>query len=282
MAEATTSHSDPRSEVSPPPDARRVGVWQFLVLAVIYLIIVQGMSAILMVGQGIAHGAPTTNDHLIRTIVLPVGLATAFTLVVVGYLGAWDEVFVDRRPVRNWLIAIPIILLVTVAVITNYPGLAAKGLDFTLLLLVATLMVGFGEELMFRGIGVLAFRSGGHSEFRVGLWTTLIFGLAHGTNIFTAGPQALIQVVATSGTGLVFYLIRRRAGALVAAMAAHGLWDFGVLSSQIDPDQPWPLVNGAAVALAVMLLLVLILRRRVAPEPPAAEPESSRNTGELA
>jgi membrane protease YdiL (CAAX protease family) len=38
-------------------------------------------------------------------------------------------------------------------------------------------VVGFGEELMFRGIGVIAFRRAGFSEGRVALWSSLVFGL---------------------------------------------------------------------------------------------------------
>lgn len=126
-------------------------------------------------------------------------------------------------------------------------------------------MVGFGEELMFRGLGVLAYRNGGYSEFKVGLWTPLIFAVAHGTNIFTAGPSALIQVVATAGTGLVFYFIFRSSGVLFVAMAAHGLWDFSVLSSQINPVSPWPLVNVSAAVLIIILAGLFFLRKRIEP-----------------
>lgn len=184
----------------------RVG--RFLLLVVVYLVVVQGLTALLSAGD-VAYAEPTTIDYVVRSVVVPVGLAIAVTLVVLARSGAWQEVFVDRRPLRRWVLVVPGLLLATVVVVTHYPGLAAKGPAFTLLLLVAMLMVGFGEELLFRGIGVHAFRSSGYGEFQVGLWTTLLFGLAHGTNILTAGPSALLQVVLTSATGLVFYLVLR-------------------------------------------------------------------------
>lgn len=247
-------------------------MWHFLALALGYVAIVQGAALLLRTGEG-GYAEPTSVDYLVRSYVVPVGLAIVFALGVTAYLGRWQEIFVERRRFRPWAVVIPVILFVTVAAITDYAGLGAKGMAFALLLLIAALMVGFGEELMFRGIGRVAFRDSGFSEVKVGLWTTLIFGAAHGTNIITAGPSALTQVVLTSATGLVFYLILRSSGALVVAMAAHGLWDFSVLSTQIDPDDPSPLVNLAGVALAVMLLIALIFRRRfTAPAAPEGSP----------
>lgn len=253
-------------KVEPATKVRRLKVWHFLVLIVLYLVLVQGVAALLTADLDVEYAAPTSIDYIVRAIVVPVGLAMVFTLAIAGWLGRWQELFVDRKPLQRWVIWVAVAVFVTTAVVTNYSGLNAKGLAFALLLLVATLMVGFAEELMFRGIGVLAFRDNGFSEFKVGLWTTVLFGAAHGTNIITAGPSALLQVVLTSATGLVFYLILRSTGALVLAMAAHGLWDFSVLSTQINPDAPSPMANVAAVVLAVILLAVLVLRRRLTPQ----------------
>lgn len=264
MPDVIKNHNDTESGTSKSTPERSLKVWQFLILVVLYLAIVQGVAAVLNTGYE-ASNALTSIQNIIRSVIIPVGLASAFTLAMVSYLGAWKEVFTNPLPVRRWLIAIPVILFITTAVITNYPGLSDKGLEFSLLLLVGTLMVGFGEELMFRGLGIVAFRNSGYSEFKVGLWTTLIFALAHATNIFTAGPSALIQVLATAGTGLIFYFILRSTGVLFVAMAAHGLWDFSVLSSQINLDKPWPLVNASAFVLISMLIGLFILRKRIVP-----------------
>lgn len=262
MPDISKNQNDTEINISNARRTPSLNVWQYLAFVVLYLAIVQGVAAVLNTGHQASH-APTSVENIIRSIIIPVGLASAFTLAVVSWLGAWKEIFTNRLPVKRWLIAIPIILFVTAAVITNYPGLSEKGLEFTLLLLVGTLMVGFGEELMFRGLGVLAYRNSGYSEFKVGLWTTLIFAGAHATNIFTAGPSALIQVLATAGTGLIFYFILRSSGALFVAMTAHGLWDFSVLSSQINPDKPWPLVNVSAIVLIGMLIALFIFRKRI-------------------
>jgi membrane protease YdiL (CAAX protease family) len=268
-----TNRNDERSgALQPSREAnagRHIKIWHFLVLSAVYVAIVQG-AGLLLRDPDSQYAEPTSVDYLVRSYVVPVGLAIVFALGVMAYLGSWQAVFTNGRPFRRWVIVIPILLFATTAVVTNYSGLGEKGIIFALLLLIATLMVGFGEELMFRGIGVDAFRRNGFSEFKVGLWTTLIFGIAHGTNIVTAGPQALVQIVLTSATGFVFYLILRSTGALVVSMAAHGLWDFAVLSTQVNPDDPSALVNVAGVSLAVILLIALVFRRRLAPKPGAA------------
>jgi len=251
--------------------ARRLRVWHYLVIVVVYIAVVQGANLVLTAGQDAEYAQPTSVDYLIRSYIIPVGLALVFAIGVTGYLGRWQEMFVERRRFRRWTLVIPLIVLVCALIITNYAGLGEKGIVFALLLFISTMMVGFGEELVFRGIGVTTFRECGFGELKVGLWTTVIFGLAHGTNIFVAGPQALIQVVATTATGFVFYLVLRSSGALVVAMAAHGLWDFSVLSTQVNPDSPSPLANLAGAALVVVLLIAVLARKRMSP--PSGGPE---------
>lgn len=247
---------------------RRLRVWHFLIIMVVYIAIVQGTTISLTAGQDVEYAQPTSVDYLIRSYVVPVGLGTAFAIGITGYLGLWQEIFVERRRFRRWTLVFPAIVLICALIVTNYTGLGEKGIVFALLLFISTMMIGFGEELVFRGIGVTAFRQDGFSEFKVGLWTTVIFGLAHGTNIFTAGPQALIQVVLTTATGFVFYLILRSSGALVIAMAAHCLWDFSIISTQVNPDSPSPLANLGGAALAILILIAFFTRKQMSPPLP--------------
>ena len=83
----------------------------------------------------------------------------------------------------------------------DYAELADKGVGFTLLLLLAALCVGFGEEGMFRGIGVTTFRVNGLSEGRVALWSSAVFGAVHLTNAITTGGTAVTQAIAVSFAG---------------------------------------------------------------------------------
>ncbi|WP_226357231.1 CPBP family intramembrane glutamic endopeptidase [Pseudonocardia sp. ICBG601] len=275
---STPGHAGAAPGSDRPEDAGsrgpRLQVWQFLVLVVGYLVLVQGAVLLLAAEPGAdAHGL-TSTDAILRQVVVPVGIGAAFVLGIVTYLRAWQTVFVEPRRLRAWVLAIPVVLLVTGLVVTDYSGLAGKGLTFTGALLVATLMVGFSEELLFRGVGVQVFRRSGCSEFRVGLWTSVVFGVAHGSNGLVTGEygNALLQVVLTTGTGFVFYLVFRSTGALTAAMLAHGWWDFSVLSTQVDPARPTSMEFVAFGALVVILLAVLVLRRRVGRDQASTKP----------
>lgn len=135
------------------------------------------------------------------------------------------------------------------------------------------LFVGFGEELMFRGLGVVTFRRGGFSEARVALWTSLIFGLVHVSNAIGAGPKALVQAAVVSTSGYFFYLSRRVGGGIALAMVVHGLWDFSLFSCLAGDDSVPYFGMFLAIILQVVLIVVLLLRRhRIEPAAGAAGP----------
>ena len=202
-------------------------VWAFVVIAAVYLLIVQGLGKLLTVGLHTAYAAPASVNELWRSITVPVLVSLVFVYAVVGVLGWWRPVFTDDRPVRRWVWVIPVIMIIAAVAGMNYAGLGHRGAGFIVLFAVSMLGVGFAEEGMFRGLGVVTFRANGFTEAKVALWTCVLFGLAHATNLFSEGPKALIQVLVTAVAGYFFYLTRRVSGGLVVPAVVHGLWDFG-------------------------------------------------------
>ena len=88
-------------------------MWAFIVIAAVYLVIVQGVSKLLTAGQHAAYAAPTSVNELWRSITVPVLVSLVFVYAVVGVLGWWRPVFTDDRPVRRWVWVIPVIIAVT-------------------------------------------------------------------------------------------------------------------------------------------------------------------------
>jgi membrane protease YdiL (CAAX protease family) len=245
----------------PTIGVKKIPVWGYLAIVVVYLVILQGTQYLLTRGEDVEYGT-FTDSHQVWTNLFPSLLAAVvFTYAVVALLGWWRPVFVDHRPVRRWVWLVPGMIVATCLAGMYYGGLGEKGAGFVLALAVSMLLVGFGEEGMFRGLGVTTFRVNGYTELKVGLWTCVVFGLAHGTNLITEGPSALLQVLVTAAAGYFFYLTRRVSGGLITAALLHGLLDFSLLSSNIKDDYMYP---GAAlfVLLDVVLVIILVLRRR--------------------
>jgi membrane protease YdiL (CAAX protease family) len=236
----------------------------WIVLVVIYLAIIQGLGQLLTRDLDIAYGAPTDVNELWRAMVVPVGASALFAAAVVTYLRWWRPTMVDHRPGQKWLIVIPVLMVLAIVAMTDYSALAAKGAVFTALLVFTVLCVGFAEEMMFRGVGVTMLRSNGFTEGKVALWSTVIFGLAHATNLFTEGPKAFAQVFSTIIAGYFFYLIRRRTGGLVVGMLVHGFWDFSLVSNLVaDPSHPRAVAGLGLVTMVVLVVIVLVRRRHI-------------------
>ena len=94
-------------------------------------------------------------------------------------------------------------------------------------LLATGLLIGFVEELAYRGLGVKMLRDGGHGEWAVAALSSLVFGLSHLANLINGQSFATVgsTVVYTIAFGVLMYLSMRVTGFLVGAMILHGLTD---------------------------------------------------------
>jgi hypothetical protein len=254
----------------PTVGIRKLPVAVFIGIAAVYLVIVQGLAQLLTAGLEVAYAAPTDLNTLWRSLTVPVVVSLVFVYAVVAVLGWWRPVWVDHKPVRRWVRILPMTMVITVLAGTNYAGLADKGAGFAALLLLTTLAVGFAEEGMFRGLGVTSFRVNGFPEARVALWSSVVFGLAHATNLISEGPKAFVQVLATAVAGYLFYLIRRSSGGLLVPAVVHGLWDFGLISGSVVAGKSY--VGSGLFILADLVLLIIVLVRRHQFEPEPARP----------
>jgi membrane protease YdiL (CAAX protease family) len=238
---------------------RSLPVAAYLAIVVVYLVIVQGVAALATSGMDIEYGKFPDTETVLRSLWVGVGASLVFVILVITVLRWWRPVLHDDRPVARWVWIVPAFLFGTILVGTNYAALADKGAAFTVTFLIGALMVGCAEEGMFRGIGVVAFRDAGLSEGKVALWTCVIFGAAHGTNIFVEGPSAIMQVLITAIAGFFFYLVRRVSGGIALAVVAHGLWDFALFTGTLEED-PYAGV-GLFMLTDVVLAVILLVRR---------------------
>ena len=259
-AQGSGNHSVDTDATSP----RRIRLRHFIVLVLVYVASAQVLTILAAGGHPSQHAELTSLENIVIRLIVPVGLGSMLAVAYVAWSRQWQPIFVELRRLPRPVLLVPVTLFILALGISNYGGLSARGFAFAGLLFVGTMMVGFAEELVFRGVGVQALRQHGLSESKVALWSSAIFGVSHGSNAIITGKivDALIQVVLTTATGFMFYLVKRGTGALAMAMLFHGLWDFSVLSGHVDPANPTSLSTIAAVVLGALLLTALLLRRQ--------------------
>jgi hypothetical protein len=249
---------------------RRLSYLGFAVVVVVYLAIIQGGGVLI---QHLTDSDPsfvTTRDVLLNMWV-PLGTALVFTYGVVAWLGWWRPVLRDDRPVQRWVRVVPAILLVSIVIAIDYADVFDKSLGYIVALLIATQMVGWGEEGMFRGIGVTTLRLHGLTEAKVALWSSIIFGAVHLTNAIGRGAGAIPQAIAVSFAGYFFYLTRRASGGNTLNSVLHGLFDFALLTgTAILVDQPGYGGSYAAILAYVVIAVVLLARRHQIEPAPAS------------
>ncbi|MFB7513250.1 CPBP family intramembrane glutamic endopeptidase [Streptomyces sp. NPDC056144] len=264
------------SVTEPPASRGRTLTWPwFLAVVVVYLAVLKGAGLLVGVdtsGTGGTGGSDSpfpTTEAVVRNGVVPIGLSVVFGIIVVTWLGWWGEVLRYRAPVRRWVWFVPVSMAVCALLGMNYANLADQKGSLVLALVVMTLFVGIGEELMFRGIGVQVFKRAGFSEGKVALYSSLIFGLVHVSNAFGEGVQAVFQALIVSTSGYFFYLCLRVGGTLLLPMLVHGLWDLG-LTSNLVGEEPEASAGMVLPILLQVVLIVLVVVKRRAVEPAAA------------
>lgn len=170
-----------------------------------------------------------SSSNVLTFVIIPVGLAILATLALTARWGWWDLLFHERPTLTEprWLRAIPVLWATVIVVTLATAPWHEWNTGLVLLVLAGTLLVGFGEEIVFRGYVLIGAR-GRYSE--VGAWfvSTLAFALLHGLNIVTgqAVGTTFQQIAAAFVFGSALYFTRRVTGLLVVGMLLHGLWDF--------------------------------------------------------
>ncbi|MFC8451075.1 CPBP family intramembrane glutamic endopeptidase [Kitasatospora sp. NPDC057223] len=244
-----------------PAAGRRLAGWQFVVIVVVYLAIIQGIGLAIGVDTSGSTSQFPTTQAIVRNALVPIGVSVLFGAAVVTWLGWWQQVLHYHVPVQRWVRLVPVSMLVVALLGINYWHLADQQASLVVSLLVLGVFVGVGEELMFRGVGVQFFRRAGFSEGRTALYSSLVFGLVHVTNAIHAGPSAVVQALIVATSGYFFYLCLRVGGTILLPMLVHGLWDTSLFSGLSGPEPAVSVGMFLQILLQITLIVVLAVRR---------------------
>ncbi|MFC3927850.1 CPBP family intramembrane glutamic endopeptidase [Streptococcus caprae] len=129
--------------------------------------------------------------------------------------------------------------------------------------LVGTLLVGFGEEFLFRRV-ILPYFLKKFPIRKVIILSALVFGVFHALNIFAGSDvkAVMVQVVTTTILGFYYahlYLLMQK---ITWCAVDHGLWDYIVFNKAAASI---PLIMGLLIAQVVLrIVMTIIMARRVA------------------
>jgi CAAX protease family protein len=226
-----------------------------------YLSYVVVIVAVNLIG-GVDYDELTDNtENLLKGVILPVGIGGLVTIGFATRYGWWGLALRERPAGPRWLLVVPLLVVlgcVAGAVETPWDDF---GTDLLVMLVVATAMVGFAEELTTRGVLLVGLR-GRFRELWVWAISTGLFAAMHSLNFVSGQPldKTAAQVAATFFIGTALYASRRITGLLVVPMALHFLWDFTLFTSQgpagaVHHVSETKGLQGTAMVLAVVVAL---------------------------
>jgi membrane protease YdiL (CAAX protease family) len=187
-------------------------------ICITYLLILFGLTKLF----GIKYTDITkSTENIKKGLVYPIGIATGI-LTIFAFADGWAPgVFTFTPKVEVlWLWIIPILYVVSILIRMTHANWSHFGKRGIAYLLVATMLVGFSEELLVRGILVSSLDS------------SVIFGLLHFINYFNGQDlkTTSIQVFGTTIFAINYYVIFAISGTLWLPILLHFLYDFSLLS----------------------------------------------------
>ncbi len=230
--------------------------------AVIYTIIIGIGMYISYHIKGIGYESP----KMMNTLWLIEIVLTLWTIFLTVKFFSWKEVgFVKFDKKQIWWLVPSLVIVFAMFFAGMYAffteNLSTSQWQQIALICFTTFLVGFSEELMFRGIVFNTFFKT-HSKIKAVLISAVVFSLLHSVNVFggLAFTSMLIQLVLTFFFGLFFALIFMRVKSIVPLIIFHWLWDFCLIAdSVVDGKSAIGTISSGHLLLELVLIIVLFV-----------------------
>ncbi len=186
------------------------------------------------------YGIPYTDLKIVDTLVWFEIVMTIFAIVMAFKYFSPKELGFTKINNKNiiWLVPIVLvglILLFNVAnfAITNSESITPEQWKMFITVTIMTFLVGFSEELVYRGVVFAAFLK--ESKVAALLVSAVIFSLLHAVNIFGGLDfiSMLVQLGLTFLGGLFFGIVRLKIESIIPLILFHFTWDFVLFSGQV-------------------------------------------------
>lgn len=212
------------------------------ICAALIYIAIMGMGMAYLGSQGISYGSPEMFGPF-WPILIVLNLVNIF--FVVRFFG-WRNAGFGRLDAGQLVWFLPFMALlaykwyVSLSAMSAFPADSPSWRAFAFFGF-ATLLVGTGEELAFRGILLHAFLGERQGRARVALAMLISavgFSLLHAVNVLGGEslPNTLWQLVYTFLWGMMFAPLMLRLKNIIPLMIAHWLWDFVQFTTLISGE----------------------------------------------
>lgn len=221
--------------------------------------------------RGITYGAP---EMMTVFWIVLLGLNLLNMFWVIRYFG-WQEIgfrSLDRKQLLWFLPSIVLLIAMWVVCLSGFSQTSLNAAQWQLFALAGftTLLVGIGEETMYRGIMLHGFLT--TQRVRWAMFVSAIgFSLLHAVNVF--GGVALLgvpmQLIMTFLFGFFFAPLMLKLNNIVPLIIFHWLWDFVLFAAPLLGEQTNTAVNAIAflnIPIEIIVGIVLWLQIKQVPE----------------
>ena len=159
------------------------------------------------------------------------------------------------KDMKRYLFFIPVWILATGNIWDGFaPSYQGASLVFAL---ISMILVGFVEEMIFRGFLFRAMLSKDKTIVVI-IVSALTFGIGHIVNLFTgqASFETVIQIIFAISWGFIFTMVCYKSGSIIPCIIAHSMIDalslFGADNELVD----WIYI-GATIVVAIIYCIYL-------------------------
>ena len=237
------------------PFAQRHPYWFVAVLEIVTI------GVYLLVGT-VAHFTQLSNNWLYGSASL---LLSVIAAILLSKMGWWKVVGfrAPNQPRELWYFVLPLLP----ALITLIVGIEVTSLMLLAEFFVITLLIGFAEEAIFRGLMLHALKAAGF--WRAAIITAFLFGLSHALNGLAGKSmeETAAQIFYAVAFGFTFAALVLKKGMLWPLVLVHFLIDFASFLERpgftIAPEWNLLLVVGLAVIFTVYGAFVMLQKNSV-------------------
>lgn len=186
-------------------------------------------------------------------------LQALFGFMVLFGLGWLSQAGVNRPSRWHNLYLLWLPALLALIYFISALGTPVSSATVLLLALITTALTALEEEIRFRGVLLQSLLPFG--PLLAATLSSLFFGLAHLTNIFTHSPLPVVlaQVVGAFLLGFGFAACRLRTGTIWPLILFHALYDLPANMTLFNAKNTQVVISGLAHISVLTLVLVLIL-----------------------